>query len=224
MSTLTKVKKMETKISEFNFGIFDVHGTLLDNLRLYRVFLRAASTFIIRNGEPYLPTAGMPVPCWVETLCNSPSLVWVTLRIEKVLAIFFESIATPNPKLFEGAREVLLQLYNNGIKLFATTGGKTSTTEAKLKKLGINDFFLGLSGRELPKREHIPYFARCLDLPLKKFSQQAFLVSDGSVDLALAKKYGVYGIGITNTLTPALLRAAGAKEVITNLRELRLKH
>lgn len=216
------MQKLEAKISDFNFAIFDINGTLLDNRRPYRWLLRAISTLTIwkDSGELFLPTGGIAIPCWAETLRYSVGLAWVTLRIEKVLAIFFEIVDAPNPKLFGGTKEVLWQLYNNGIKLFATTGDKTLTIEGQLKKLGINDLFLGICGRELPKREHIPYFAKLVNLPLKEFARRSFLVSDGPVDLTLAQKYGLYSIGITNTLTTELLLAAGAKEIITDLGEL----
>ena len=124
------------------------------------------------------------------------------------------------PRLFEGVEELLSQLSQKGIKLFATTGSKTTRATQHLEKAGILSFFTAIAGSEMPKREHIPYFASQVGLPLEDFAKQAFLISDGPVDLHLAAKYGVYPAGVAQTLEPSLLFKQGAAEIISNLGEL----
>jgi len=122
--------------------------------------------------------------------------------------------------LFEGAKEVLLKLKQKGILLFATTGSKTEKAISMLKRAGILEFFTLIIGSELPKKEHFKLFAQRVNLPLDDFCKKTFLVSDGPVDLNLAAKNRIYGVGLASTFKSEYLFRSGAKQVISNLKEL----
>jgi phosphoglycolate phosphatase-like HAD superfamily hydrolase len=143
----------------------------------------------------------------------------LVLAGERLIFTIYESLDGNSPELFEGTREVLWQLREEGIELFLSSGSKSSSTKIRLEKAGLDEFFTLVVGSELPKREHIPYLAQSLGLSLEDFASQAFLIGDGWIDMVSGIHYGLYSIGITNTLSPDLLRRAGAKEVISSLRE-----
>jgi len=219
-------KRLKTKILDLEFGIFDIHGTLIDNKQLYRKALLALVKFGLRvraQSELYLPTGGIPLPCLAKQLCQSRSLTWLAKKTDSNLLKLCTIIDKRKLRLIDEAQETLDQLFKNKIKLFASTGGETHRARNSLQKLGIFGFFTKILGSDqVPKREHFNHFARHLDLPLEEFTRQAFLVSDGPVDLTLATECGIYSIGITNTLSSNFLLEAGATEVISNLRELLL--
>jgi len=213
---------VETKISKFNYGILDVDGTLVDNRKLYRWLLAKILPlgFSVNGTDLYLPTGGLPLPSWAKFLQPIPGLTRFVLVAERGILKLADLLDLSRPKLFEGTEEVLSQLSQKGIKLFATSGSKTQKATRRLEKAGILSFFTAMAGSEMPKREHIPYFASQVDLPLQDFAKQAFLISDGPVDLHLAVRYGVYPVGVAQTLEPSLLLKQGAEEIVSNLGEL----
>lgn len=213
--------KMEAKISEFKNGIFDVEGTLIDNKRFYRWIISKISLGIEpNNSELSLPTAGMPLPRWAKFLHQSQSLTNFVLGAERKILRLLDLIDQKDAKLFEGTKEVLYHFKQKKIRLFATTGGRTQKTILRLKKAGVLELFTLVIGSDLPKREHFKLFAKNLNLPLEDFVKETFLVSDGPVDLTLAARKGIYPIGISTTFKRKYLLKAGAKRVISDLREI----
>ena len=213
---------MKTEIFKFEYGIFDTDGTLLDDRKLYRWILPKILSlgFSVKDAELYLPTGGLPLPRWAKFLQQIPGLTQFVLATERGILKLADLLNASRPKLFEGTEEALSQLSQKGIKLFVTTGSKTTKATWYLERAGILIFFTVIAGSEMPKREHIPYFASRVGLSLEEFAKKAFLVSDGPVNLALASKYGIYPVGITNTLNSQFLSKNGAQKVISNLGEL----
>jgi len=172
---------VKTKISKFNYGILDVDGTLVDNRKLYRWLLAKILPlgFSVNGTDLYLPTGGLPLPWWAKHLHQLPGLAQLVLATEKVILKLSDLIDRPTPRLFEGTEDVLSQLSQKGIKLFATSGSKTQKATRHLERAGILSLFTAIVGSETPKREHIPYFASRVGLSLEEFAKKAFLVSDG---------------------------------------------
>ena len=219
---------MKINVSRFRFAVFDIHGTLVDSKHCYRVVLRMFTKLMTRLGllgdnKLYLPSGGFPLPVFVQRLLRFRPLELLALKLEKIALKLSVSLDTP-PRLFDGVTRTLAKFCEKGIKLFASTGCDTQTTRDSLQRLGIDQFFTLIIGSdEAPKKEHIPLFANHLGLSFKLFTRHAVFVSDGPVDLSLAKESGVYGIGIPNTLPPKLLLKAGAMMVISDLRQLSLQ-
>ena len=215
---------MKTDILEFSFGIFDVNGTLIDN----RVLYRKAIALVVKLGwgvegrtDLYLPTGGIPLPPVAYQLQQSRGLTWLALKADRSLMKICGLLDRKELRLFEGTQDVLEELYRKEIKLFASTGTDTPTIKKHLEKLNVLRFFTMILGSDkTPESKHFHYFAKHLNLPFKEFTRKTFLVSDGPADLNHASKSGIYSIGITNTLNAELLRRAGARETISDLREL----
>ena len=206
--------EVKIKVSDYKFGIFDLDGTLLDSKRLVRKIVaeKMYKNLVSRKNQedPY----GRLFPAW---FWRKGTKDFFSLVERKILELI--DILDCRVQLFTGVYETLVKLRAGGVKLFASTSSING--KKRLQKAGIDDFFEEIIGADLmPKKHHIPYIAITSGIPLRKFSKQAFLVGDGPYDLFLAQKYGVYGIGITNTLPPDVLFRVGAKEVISNLREL----
>lgn len=207
-------------ILKFKYGIFDIDGTLIDCRKIYRFILPKILSLSLTNSELYLPTAGFPIPSWAKILRKIPGLKNVVLQAERLILKGADLLDLFPPRLFEGTKEVLFQFKKRGLKLFISTGSKTQRTIDRLRDLGILEFFTLIIGSELPKKEHFKVFAQRVNLPFEEFVREAFLVSDSPIDLSLAIKNGIYPIGISNTFKKEYLLKAGAKKVISNLREL----
>jgi len=212
---------MKFEISDFKHGIFDVEGTLIDNKRVYRWLVSKISLALEPNGsELFLPAGGVPLPGWAKLFRQSQTLTRISLIAERKILTLLDLLDKKDSKLFEGSKEVLFKLKQKGILLFATTGSKTEKAISMLKRAGILEFFTLITGSELPKKEHVKLFAQRVNLPLDDFCKKTFLVSDGPVDLNLAAKNKIYGIGFASTFKAEYLFRSGAKQVISNLKEL----
>ena len=71
-----------------------------------------------------------------------------------------------------------------------------------------------------PKDRQIGYFAEYLNVSVSEFAKKTCSIGDGPAELMIALRYGIYSIGITNTLNKVSLSRVGAKEVISGFREL----
>lgn len=198
----------------FRFAIIDIDGTLIESRKFYR---RALKKILDLNYNSLLRQFYLTI--LQEEYC--PKLVLILWKkLNSLIYEIFEKFEK-SPGLFKGAREFLEKLSENQVKMFVSTAGSDSLrTEEKLEKLGILNFFEKVSGRELSKEEDINLFAEYLGIKRSEFCQKAFLIGDGIEDMLLARRLGIYGIGITNTFNAELLMEFGAKKVVTNFEEL----
>lgn len=200
-------------LKNFRFAIFDVDGTLFDSEKRYRQILRR-----VLNSTPNSFLSQLYFSSLEES--RSGSIFGLRKKLNNLTYAFFEAIDSKRPKLFKGAREFLEKLSEDNIKIFASSGSTIERTERMMKRAGILKFFELVLGREIPKARHIPIFAKHLKMNLAKFSFDAFYLGDEPGDMVVAKRLGVYGIGINNTFNAELLRKFGAKKVVTNFEEL----
>ncbi|MBU0546928.1 MAG: HAD hydrolase-like protein [Patescibacteria group bacterium] len=214
---------MIKSIFDFKYIIFDINGTIINNRRLYRKLLLVLTKlgFCKKDNNLFLPTGGIPLPYWAVKLSHSQILTELVLSVDKGFLRFFKAIGTRNPKTFPNIKEVIKHLYNENVIIFASTGGNTKVETNCLQKLGILKYFSLVVGSDIaPKREHVHYFAKSVDMSVEDFASKTCSVGDGPVELMLALRYGIYSIGITNTMDRNTLIKAGAKEVISDFREL----
>jgi len=123
---------------------------------------------------------------------------------------------------FPDVEKLIKKLTAENIKLFISSGSNTDEVIFRLKKAEILKYFeIALGGDKIPKsQKHIDFFANFCGLAPQKFASQTFLVSDGPNDMALAQKAGIFTIGITNTVSAAELKLAGANIAISNFKKL----
>lgn len=204
--------------SYYEFGVIDMDGTVLDSKKLHRKIIKVVS-LLNHPGLLYVVSSCTPFSNFFRQLPfkNSEKL---GLKLDRIIFDLFE-ITDKKVVVYEGAREALKELYQNGMKLFATTVSRTERTKKILRELELQLFELVLGADILPKQEHISYFANYLGLTLEEFARKAFYLGDSTYDMIFASKYYIHGIGITNTLDGQSLIRAGAKTIIGGWQELK---
>ena len=123
-------------------------------------------------------------------------------------------------KLFPDVKTTLDELKAGGIAILASTGSRTGEIETLFAEFHLPyDLILG-SDKILKGDEHINAFTGYFSVPKADFCRQAAFVGDGTVDMQIAARNGIYGIGITNSIPAPPLMAAGAQTVIANFAEI----
>jgi len=194
----------------FKFVILDVDGTIFDSKKKYRKILKWMSDL----GFNFLLNR-----FYSSMLDNnySKSLYILKKKIYNLIYIFFERINIEKPRTFKGVKTFLKELKRKKIKIFASTNSSVIDTEEKMKQSDIFKFFELILGRESYKVNHISLFAKYLNIDLKEFCSQAIYIGDGPIDIMLAKRNGIYSIGITNTIGNKLLKELGANKIIDKI-------
>ncbi len=219
---------MEKNILDFECGIFDSDGTLIDSMPLYiRVFaeiLNEKTGIPIKVGRKfYKETAGTPLPRQCEQILKVYSK---TADVQEMVELFFQRLDEEKNKkkfkAFPGTKEILRKLNARGIKLFVTSGSRYQDLEKKLAEHDLLIYFdLIMGSDEIPKGvEHIKIFANWCELSFEEFTQKTFLVGDGPTDMRIAKESGIYAIGVKTTIDAKTLIKAGANEVVKNIKDL----
>jgi len=190
--------------------VFDIDGTLLDSQKFLRWILEKClgSNHDSFFSQIYFMSLEENPPKSVLGLINS-----LTYNL-------FDRIDSKRPKMFEGTKEFLEQLRENEVKIFGSTRSSSFRMKRILKELQIFEFFELILGKEFPKTKHIPIFADYLGVNINEFSSNAYLFGDEIGDMVLAERFGLYGIGITNTFSRPVLEKFGARKTITNFKEL----
>ncbi len=215
---------------KFKFGIFDVDGTIFDNMALCAdAFLEIVKKYNLPEKEVrkiYLETNGMNLNDQLKLVFRKCGVKYDSALIEKLNKSFFNlrdnSKEWQNAPLFPEIKILLAKLKQNGVKTFISSGSNTAEVEFRLKKSGILRYFaLALGAEKIPKGVgHFEEFARYCGVSKKEFFKNAFLLSDGPNDMELAKKAGIFAVGITNTVNAEKLKSVGADIVISKAEEL----
>lgn len=215
---------------KFKFGVFDVDGTLFDNMEVSAdAFSETIKKFSLPEKETrkiYLETNGMNLNDQFRLVFDKYKITYDNTLVAKLNKDFFASRdnweAWQNAPLFPGIDSLLKTLKENNAKLFISSGSNAREIAFRLEKAGISKYFdLIMGGEKIPKgAEHIGQFADFCGLTPQNFASGAFLLSDGPNDMALARSAGIYAIGITNTVNAAKLKSAGANMIISSIKEI----
>lgn len=215
---------------KFKFGIFDVDGTIFDNVPLMTdASGEITGKFSLPENEVrkiYMETNGMNLNDQFKLIFDKYGIEYDDSLVKNLNKKFFalrdNSEKWQNAPMFPGIESLLKNLKADGAKLFISSGSNTDEVVARLKKAGIFEYFdLVLGAEKIPKGiGHFEEFAGFSGVDAKEFANSAFLLSDGPNDMALAKKSGVFAIGITNTVSAKKLRSGGADLVISKIGKL----
>lgn len=216
---------------KFKFGIFDVDGTLFDNIGLCAdAFFEITKEYNFREAPEkarkiYLETNGMNLNDQFRLFFDKNEIKHSDALISELNKKYFDLRDNwkewQNAPLFPGTKSALETLHKNGIKLFISSGSNDDETSKRLQKAGILKYFeLVLGGKNTPKGlEHIRLFANFCALTPQNFASEAFFLSDGPNDMALAKAANIFSIGIANTVSIDKLKTAGADLIIENFKK-----
>ena len=136
---------------------------------------------------------------------------------------YAQIVQSENIVILGGVVKLLTQLDQKGFLLGLVTGNLETIARAKLKKIGINDFFkFGGFGSDHIRRTELVKIAirragNQFDLD---DSNQIFHIGDAPQDMRAAREAGVTPIGVTTGIFSAdELDAAGAYRVVPNLTD-----
>ncbi len=212
-------------MKKFKFGIFDFDGSIVNTIPAYtKVFSEILKLnygiSIKASKEYYLNSTGTPIDVQFRYMLEKHSKP--TGKISQLVDQFFNTVNNIDFILFDGAKDVIKEFFNKGFKLFITTGSQTADTKKRLKKAGLIKYFSFILGSsEIPKGPgHIKKFAQSAGLTIEKFSKQAFYCGDGPRDMEIAKMFGIYAIGIAQTVSKDKLFKAGADVAVDMIEEV----
>ena len=103
-----------------------------------------------------------------------------------------------------------------------STGSRTAVSKERLAKLDLLRYFSVILGsNEIPKGpKHIEEFAKSVNLPTEEFAKQSFYCGDGVRDMKIAKMFGIYAIGVAQTLSKEKLLEAGADVAVDKIEDV----
>jgi len=135
---------------------------------------------------------------------------------------YAQIVQSENIVILEGVFELLTKLDQNGFLLGLVTGNLETIARAKLKKIGINDFFkFGEFGSDHMSRTELVKIAirrACNQFDLDD-NNQIFHLGDAPQDMRAAREAGVTPIGVaTGIFSAEELKSAGAYRVVSNLK------
>jgi phosphoglycolate phosphatase-like HAD superfamily hydrolase len=189
------VARPEPRTAERGVVLFDLDGTLLDDLRLISdvaadVLREAFGTPAEEARVHYLATTGMPFEAQLAQLypdapASERAKAAVTFHHRKIT----EAYARAKP--FPDVPKLLKRLAGARWTLAVTTGAETEMAELILEREGLRYWFEGVLGSlDGTKREHLVEYQR--RYPGARF----FLVGDSRFDMEVAKEVpGVVALG-----------------------------
>ncbi|MDD4625237.1 MAG: HAD hydrolase-like protein [Candidatus Paceibacterota bacterium] len=207
------------------YFITDVDGVIFDRMPVYlSAFAKAMEPFNISDSfiQSHIRAhLGTPVPIQIQEILKKAGILAKDGEIENVLKVFWTICAKNNiVKIFPGVKEALDKAKSQGMFLMASSGSNTDEIRESFELNNLPcDFFLG-SDKILKGDEHIDIFADYFSIEKKEFCGQAVFIGDGTTDMQIASRNGILGIGITNSLSAEVLLDAGAKAVISDIREI----
>lgn len=206
----------ENVFKDFRYGIFDVDGTLLNSIPVY---LKQWGRFWKKFGVP----EKISTKLWnllfrmdkLDHFLNNAAGEYIKHLAWKIVGIN-DNESVP----FSGARELLERLIQYGITLFVSSG--SFTAKKRLERTDMDKYFsLILEGKDGCKTQHIRKITEYISLPFYLFfTPGSFYVADTPKDMEVAKKYGIYAIGIANRYSKQALLEAGADEVVEKIGDL----
>lgn len=214
-------------IYTFDYGIFDMDGTLLDSLpKIAAVLSKVVEGRLGINAD------------YVEEFCLRNTHMLMSQGIMKLAAMFKVKVTEKdidsirweferrflkvNADFFPGAISALKKLRGSGMTLFLSSLSSDKMVKKRLRHSRITGLFhMKLGSTHIIKGpEHFDLFARSLGLTPEEFARNTFFCGDMEYDMQVAKAAGFYPIGIRGTTGAKILRNAGAKRVVDSVATL----
>ncbi|MDC0715129.1 HAD family phosphatase [Stigmatella sp. ncwal1] len=195
-------------------AIFDMDGTLVDNMRFHseawvsisrRLGVEATAErfereFAGKKNEEIFPLLlGRPVP--------SEELALLALEKET----HYRTLYTPHLALMRGAEDFIARLRAAEVRLAVATASPTENRQLVLDGLGIRSTFARVVGaEEVVHGKPAPdiFLAAARDIGVEPAACVVF--EDALNGIRAARAAGMMAVGITSTTPPELLREAGA--------------
>jgi len=209
----------------FEHVITDVDGVILNRMPMYgEVFSSLLSAnFGLDSGEAknfFFSTAGSPLKDQLSGFLEKCSLDFTDFDINRLVSEFFSKTKRHPVLLFPNIHPVIREIREKCKTLSVTSGSNTAELISIFNEQRLPyDIILGSDEIE-KSREHIKKFAKYFATSLSQYCRTALYIGDGPVDMEIAKKCGIYAVGITTTVSREELFAAGADNVIDRIEEV----
>ncbi|QOY51013.1 HAD family hydrolase [Candidatus Sulfurimonas baltica] len=200
--------------------IFDMDGTLLDSKKDITISINH-----IRESHYNLPPLSEEfiVEAINMEVRNLPKLFYDTEvyheRDKNAFEVHYAIQCIQNPYLYDGIKDMLLELVNNGIKISVATNAPTPFALRMLKHLGVYELFDVIIGADKvaiskPNPEMLENILKFYGFD--KGSHKAWMVGDNSKDMLSAKSAGIDSIFATWGFSPK----SNHSLVISNPKEI----
>ncbi len=209
--------RCSVEIYIYRAALFDMDGVITDTMPLHfeawkRALERAGIG--IEKMDVYL-REGMTSTAMARDIAKAKGKELSDADIEKIVAEkteIFNGLVADKARAYDGVRETLKMLRNNGIGVALVTGSKRGSVEKVLKKVGLEgafDVIVGAEDVENGKPGPEPYLTamRKLDMP----ALNCVVVENAPLGIksARAAKAG-YVIAVATTLPSSYLQEADA--------------
>jgi len=135
---------------------------------------------------------------------------------------YTQIVQSENITILEGVFNLLTQLDQKGFLLGLVTGNLETIARAKLKKIGVNDFFKfgGFGSDHISRTDLVKIAIRRAGAQFDlDDNNQIFHFGDAPQDMRAAREAGVIPIGVTTGIfSVEELESAGAFQVVSDLR------
>jgi phosphoglycolate phosphatase-like HAD superfamily hydrolase len=210
--------------------IFDLDGTLIDTMGpladLFCDMLRDEHGVAEEVSRPiYVELAGKgPRPQFEAVFSHLERLD--EADVDDITARYWDATERFEAAPFPETLEVLEALHEAGHALAVSSGGHTPSVQRKLRLTGIERFFdvaLGTDEGVPSMRKgpgHFEIVAKSLALRDGDLQSRGVFIGDAVYDMQVARAAGMLAVARVTDGNADVLRAAGARHLISDLREI----
>ena len=212
--------------SSFGVGIFDFDGTLVNSVPVWeqelRTLLKASYGFIDAFlDDIVLGLHGVCAKDYLKKILEESEINTSITTVNFLMNKWIRAVYAHEIPMFDGVCETIARLNEKrGVQLHISSRGDTAHIRQSLLSCGM-EFEIVMGGDLIEKgQKHIDHIAGSLNLSNETLASKACFIGDTKVDMEIAKKAGLFAIGITNTQTEGILRSGGADAIISSIEEV----
>ena len=181
--------------------VFDCDGTLVDSQAAIIHAMReafAAASLPAPTDEAVRGIVGLSVPQAVAALApnqNRDKLEVIDAEFRRASIALRAANPETSATFYDGARDCLDRLNNSGELLAVATGKARRGLDHLLDHSGLRSHFIATqSADDAPSKPHPGMLENCARLT---GADRMVMIGDTSFDMAMAKNFGCYAIGVT---------------------------
>jgi HAD superfamily hydrolase (TIGR01509 family) len=204
--------------------IFDMDGVIVDTepVHRYAYFKQFEELNIEVTEAMYTSFTGFSTKNTFQTLKEQFQLQHeVEDLIQRKRNIFNDAFDTKEDlELLEGVRNLIEDLYQNGIQLILASSASKVTIDRVFTRFGLHDFFTHIvSGEDFPKsKPHPAIFEHAASLSMAP-KENCIVIEDSTNGVKAAKAAGIYCVGYESEHSKDQ-NLDEADKVITHFKEL----
>jgi HAD superfamily hydrolase (TIGR01509 family) len=204
--------------------IFDMDGVIVDTepVHRYAYFKQFEELNIEVTEAMYTSFTGFSTKNTFQTLKEQFQLQHeVEDLIQRKRNIFNDAFDTKaDLELLEGVRNLIEDLYQNGIQLILASSASKVTIDRVFTRFGLHDFFTHIvSGEDFPKsKPHPAIFEHAASLSMAP-KENCIIIEDSTNGVKAAKAAGIYCVGYESEHSKDQ-NLDEADKVITHFKEL----